>query len=445
VAATYEICIAGGDNGEIKHGVGKERRTALWASRLRGRDAITQRRIRHYALLLAITLWTIAGINLAAPGVLARSGHIKGEDYAHFYLLGRLALEGRTDILYDAGAQARYLGTAIPGAPETYFVPVYGPQVALLYAPFALLPYLPSLALWLATTIAVYLASCFAIWRTLGSLQRYRVELLLLAIGSPALWQLILHGQNSAIALASVTAGWLCLRSSRPALAGLAFGLLFYKPQLGAAAGVVFLLTGQWTVLLGMVTSAVAQLGVASLILGMPSLTAYAEMLRQLPQIAPLLEPKIHLMHSFRAFFALLSIDPRLVLMLALLCSVAAIAAVVRHWKSRIDPDVSFALLLMATVLVSPHTTIYDLVLLAPALLILADRQITSGPSDYLRWSLLASVFVLPLLSTVATLIVVQPLVITLTWLLVDYGRQRSSLTPAPIHGFSQEMTSDAQ
>ncbi len=406
---------------------------------------ITRRRVRHYALLLAVTLWAIAGINLAAPGVLARSGHIKGEDYAHFYLLGRLALEGRTASLYDAGAQARYLGTAIPGAPETYFVPVYGPQVALLYAPFALLPYLPSLALFLATSIALYLASCFAIWRTLRSLQRYRVEVALLALGSPALWQLLLHGQNSAIALASVTAGWLCLRSSRPALAGMALGLLFYKPQLAAAAAVVFLFTGQWTVLLGMFTSAVAQLGLASLFLGWPPLAAYAQMLRQLPQIAPLLEPKMHMMHSYRAFFTLLSIDARLVLVLSLLCSVATLAVVVRHWKSAIDPDVSFALLLIATVLVSPHTTVYDLVLLAPALLILADRQIKDMTPHHLRWCLLASVFLLPLTSSIASVIFVQPLVVGLAWLLADHARQRPSVTPTSAGGFSHEVTYDAQ
>jgi alpha-1,2-mannosyltransferase len=377
--------------------------------------------------------------------VLARSGHIKGEDYAHFYLLGRLALEGRTDSLYDAGAQARYLTKAIPGAPETYFVPVYGPQVALLYAPFALLPYLPSLAVFLAASIALYLASCYAIWRTLGSLHRYRIEIGLLALGSPALWQLILHGQNSAIALACVTAGWLCLRSHRPALAGIAFGLLFYKPQLAAAAGVVFLLTGQWTVLLGMVTSAVAQLGCASLILGMPSLTAYTQMLRQLPQIAPLLEPKVHMMHSYRAFFALLSIDARWVLVLSLLCSIATIAVVVRHWKAAVDPDVSFALLLIASVLVSPHTTVYDLVLLAPALLILADRQLRDMTPHYLRWCLLASVFLLPLTSSIASVIFVQPLVVSLTWLLFDQGTQRPSLTPSGAGSFRHEVTSHAQ
>ena len=202
----------------------------------------------------------MAAVNMAAPGVVARSGHLKGEDYSHFYVLGRLAHEGRVAWLYDTAAQARYLPTAIPGAPTTYFIPVYGPQVALFFQPFASVPYLPSLALWTIASAALYLGSCFGVWRRLERLRPYRTEVAILAIGSPALWQLILHGQNSAVAVASLTGGWLCLRARRHVLAGLALGLRFYKPQLALAAVVAQALTGRWVVVASMAACTLIQL-----------------------------------------------------------------------------------------------------------------------------------------------------------------------------------------
>ena len=383
--------------------------------------------MRRIAVSLAIGRWGVLAINMMSPGVIARNGHFKGEDYSHFYVLGRLAREGRVEYLYDMAEQGRYMATAIPGAPLTYFVPVYGPQVALAFSPLAAMPYLPSLALWSAITIAVYFACCGAVTRVCPMLRDRKRDIALLLMASPALWQLVVHGQNSIVALGAVTIGWLWLKKGRFFLSGLAFGLLFYKPQLGIALAVALIFTWRWQVLAGMAASAAAQLSVAAIFLGSESVEAYARMVMRLPQLAPALEPKPFLLHSFHSFFSGIGPLTPYAVALSLVCSTAVLVRAIAHWRSMKDPDISFAVLLIATLLISPHTSVYDLVLLTPSLLLIVDRMLTAKTDRGLDWVLVATAFGLPLFPGAALYLYIQPSVICLTWLLF-----RTSRLPVP-------------
>ena len=55
------------------------------------------------------------------------------------------------------------------------------------------------------------------------------------------------------------------------------------------------------------------------------------------------------------------------------LSTVVVVALAFRAWQGARSLEVRFAALLLASVLVAPHLTIYDLVILAPALLLLAN------------------------------------------------------------------------
>jgi Glycosyltransferase family 87 len=393
-----------------------------------------EQRIRRIAVALAIATWGVLAVNLASPGVVALNGHLKGEDYSHFYVLGRLVLEGRSDLLYDTVEQSAYLKTAIPGAPTMYFVPVYGPHVALAFAPLAFVSYLPSLAIWSVLTALVYFACCAAIVRRCPQLAMHRRNVAILVAASPGLWQLIVHGQNSALALLSLTGGWLLLQRGRTLAAGLTFGLVFYKPQLGLAIGFACLLTRHWRVLVGTGISVIAQIAGAWLVFGTTVMRDYLDMLERLPQIATLLEPKPYLLHSFRGFFAMI-VPGNAALILSMGCSIAILALVTRLWRSGRDSEVTFAALMIAALLISPHTSVYDLALLTPALLILADRTLAaearSGEVDTLGWVLIASAFLVPLLPMISQYLHVQPSVVCLSWLLVR-ASVGSSQSPVP-------------
>jgi len=48
----------------------------------------------------------------------------------------------------------------------------------------------------------------------------------------------------------------------------------------------------------------------------------------------------------------------------------------IQCWRSRAPLNLRYSVLLLATVLVAPHLTVYDLVILAPAFLLLGDWAI---------------------------------------------------------------------
>lgn len=56
-----------------------------------------------------------------------------------------------------------------------------------------------------------------------------------------------------------------------------------------------------------------------------------------------------------------------------LISAVVVMAWTILVWKRSQDWALRFSLLLLATVLVAPHLTVYDLVILAPAFLLLSD------------------------------------------------------------------------
>ena len=110
---------------------------------------LTEKRIRIHGLLLALCIWTVYAVTMSPPGLLDRNGLVKGTDFLHFYTLGRLASQGREDLLYDMRAQAELTRTLVPQAPNSLYVPLYGPQISLLFAPFAQLSYGWALIAWL--------------------------------------------------------------------------------------------------------------------------------------------------------------------------------------------------------------------------------------------------------------------------------------------------------
>src|SRR5262249_40850824 len=142
------------------------------------------------AILLSFTyiftVWT--------PTVLDRAGSVKGWDFPQFYVLGELVAQGRLEAVSDGtalGAQARR--DVSPTLAKSTFVPVYGPQIALLFAPLAGLSYLGALRCWIGLSILLYAICCVTLWRACASLKAHAMSVGILAIGSPALFFLVCY------------------------------------------------------------------------------------------------------------------------------------------------------------------------------------------------------------------------------------------------------------
>jgi len=393
------------------------------------RPWLNTRRLRAQGLALAICLWGTCAWIMTAPGVVGRNGLLKGTDFLHFYTLGSLALEHRGADLYDTTAQSKLAAQRVPEAGTLFFVALYGPQASLLFAPLAALPYGTALALWLIVSALLYGLSCYAIWKTCSNLQREGWLVLLLALAYPPLFHLIVWGQSSALALACFTAAYLGLRADRNFLAGLAIGCLMIKPQLGLAAAFIFVAARERRVVAGALVSALANMLPGWAFYGTPVLRSYFAQLGHSPELMRQLEPRLYQTHSLRALWALLLPWPQVAFWMYAASAVAVLYVAYRCWEGVASLELRFSVLLLATVLVSPHLTVYDLVILAPAFLLLADW----AEGKWFRWPwlgwLLYFTYLLPLAGPAARWAHLQLSVLSMTALLWVIYRNPSSAT----------------
>jgi len=370
----------------------------------RSTSFLTARRLRAHGLIVALSLWSVYTWNMATPGLFDRAGNLKGTDFLHFYTLGSLALAHRGADLYSLPAQSQLVAQRVPPAAGIRYLPLYPPQVSMFFAPFARLSYPYALILWITVSSLIYGLCSYGVWRACPNLRSHKLTVLILALAFPAFWHLIAWGQTSALALACFTLAFFALRAQRELLAGLAIGCLILKPQLAIAAAIVFLVTLRWKLIAGALLSAAAQLTAAWLYYGLGPLRDWMSMLRNLPNQLPLFEPRLYQTHSLRTFWTMLIPWPSVSLPLYLITALVVSALTIACWRSRLPLSLRYSALLLATVLLAPHLTVYDLAILAPAFLLLSDWIVTQpdhSAAPHLKL-LLYLAFLLPLLGPLA-------------------------------------------
>ncbi|HLZ43932.1 MAG TPA: glycosyltransferase family 87 protein [Candidatus Sulfotelmatobacter sp.] len=401
-----------------------------------GRTWLTARRLRAHGMLLGLVLWSVYLWTLATPGWRDRNGNLKGTDFLHFYTLGCLAAEHRGADLYDMNAPSALAAQRVPDAAGIRYLPLYPPQVSILFAPLAHFSYGSALAIWWGFGTVIYGVSCFAVWRVCPELRNCSWTVALLAVAFPAFFYLIAWGQTAALALAFFTLAFLLLRQRRAFLAGLAFGCLAFKPQLGLAVAVVFVAVGAWRIVAGAVLSAAAQLSAGVFYYGMEPLRTWLRMLSGVRRVLPWFEPRPYQTHCLRTFWSMILPWQSVSFALYVISALLVLGVTVTIWLRPVPLSLRYSALLLATILVAPHLTVYDLVILAPAVLLVADWLLTVNSAAATRrmGSLVYLIYVLPLLGPLARWTHVQLSVIAMVALLyfivlASYGRQGKALT----------------
>lgn len=390
---------------------------------------LTPRRLRAHGLIVGVVLWSIYLWTMTTPGLRDRNGNLKGTDFLHFYTLGLIAREHRAPELYDMKVQSELAARHVPQASGLPYLPLYPPQTSILFAPLAHLSYAHALVVWWMVSAILYFLCCYWVWRTCPNLQTHRVTVAILAAAFPALFHLIAWGQTSALALACFTGTYLSLRSKRQFLAGIVVGCLAFKPQLALAGAVVFIAAGAGKVVIGATLSGLAQFLVGVLYYGSQAFHDWLWMLRNLRSALPVLEPKIYQTYCLRTFWSMLIPIPGLALVLYALSAALLLGITILLWRRPSMPlSVRFSALLFATVLVAPHLTVYDLVILAPALLLLPDWLISVPMNDVKSniGTALYCAYLFPV-APIAWLVHVQPAVIAMSAVIFLLWRQSRS------------------
>lgn len=309
-----------------------------------------------FFLMLEISYLVVSAVPITLDPPRDFDGYAFGRDFVNVWMGGRIALAGGPATWFDFNVYNDAL-KAMFGAdfPPHYWS--YPPHLLLFTWPFGLLPYLPAYALWCIVGLALYVAA--------AANGDYRREHLLFLATAPGVAICVFFGQNGFFTAALLIAGLTNLER-RPLLAGVMFGILTVKPQLGLLLPFMLILTGRWRTIAATLVTVSALIAVTSALYGIDIWAAYLDKVTPQQNWLLLNASGLLLAMVSSAFAAarMLGLPVEAAWVVQAVVSAAAVAAVIwTYWRRR-DPALSTALLVTASFLVTPWARTYDLVVL---------------------------------------------------------------------------------
>lgn len=204
-------------------------------------------------LLLAALAAALLGVLCTGEGARIATGRLGG-DFAEFYGAGRIVASGNLLGLYDKDvqreAQRDLMPDSGPGRDNTFVPYAYPPQVALAYGLIARLPYRAAFIVQTAFSAACLLLAAWLLRASSPPSSRQVLAMLAAMVFYYPVLRALLGGQNTPLAILLVAAAFAASWRGRDWLAGLALGLLLFKPQYGLTLLGLQALGGRWRTLL---------------------------------------------------------------------------------------------------------------------------------------------------------------------------------------------------
>jgi len=358
--------------------------------------------VLHLAWFCASGYRNIAGID----GVLYPDGTPVGGDFINLWSAAKLVIAGRFEDIYLVERFMGHQGSITGGADIGLRLWAYPPHSLLLAWPFGFLGYYPALAVWSVLGLAVLLAGALRL-----GFDRLETAIILTC---PATVLNLYYGQTGSLATGLLLLA-LSARPGRDAVSIGAAALLTVKPQAGFLLPLLWASQRRWG-LIALTALATAGLVVLSaIVFGFSPWRDYLG--DTLPTLSALENrgsgPFMNMIPSAFMAMRILTGDSTLAIIVHALFA-AAVAAVLIFRLLRVkDKERSWALLLVATALMTPYLHNYDLaMLLCGALLVLRHRQRIAA--SFQGQSLVLAAWALPQLVTIlnASGMPVSPLVI---------------------------------
>jgi hypothetical protein len=309
------------------------------------------------ALLLAFELGMFLFLVAGTHGWIVPLDKPTTTDFVSFYAAGSLANAGTPALAYDHAAHLA-AEEVVVGAGIGYQYFNYPPVFMLLCAVLARLPYLVAFALFEGGTLLLYL---FVARRILGD--RSAAALVVLLAFPIVFWNFGL-GQNAFLTAALFGAATLLI-DRRPAVAGLLFGALCYKPQFGLMIPLALAAAGQWRAFAAAAASAAALVLVSIAMFGVDTWRSFIDTVVASPTMY----------QSGRILFAgmanvfggarVLGAEAGFAYGLQAIATLSAGIIVVVVWRRRLSLPTRAAVLAAATVVAAPLVLLYDLMLAA--------------------------------------------------------------------------------
>ena len=382
---------------------------------LRSGAWLTRERMRLVAMaVLAAALIGAVFLVVTSDGRNDRFGRPLGTDFSNVYAAGTYVLDGEATAPFDPPRQyARE--QAIFGKDTPFYGWHYPPFFLGLAALLALMPYGLALAVWQGVTLGLYLWAIRAILSlTLPCVGKGRAlkrrgrgaqhnagirhphpatfarrppppgggedSWLLLALAFPAVFINLGHGHNGFLTAALFAAGLLLQLDRRPWLAGILFGCLAYKPQFGLLIPLVLAASGRWRAFAAATVTVVVLALAVTLAFGVDVWSAFLASTKFTRTVV--LEHGDTGWHKIQSVFSVVRMwggSIPLAYAAQIVTTLLVAASLVWLWRSRAAFALKAAALVIGTVLATPYSLDYDLMLLAPAIAFLAADGMQRG------------------------------------------------------------------
>jgi len=338
----------------------------------------------------AIARWlAILSLTVIATGVAVNFRYPYLMDFLSYWAAAALVVSGHSADAYDVALhhavqeQAFAFDTRMPFA--------YPPPYLLVILPFGFLSYWAAASSWICATLSLYAAA----------VRRWMPGFVAHAIAFPPVAVCGIVGQNGFLT-AALYIGGTSLLAKQPFLAGAILGLLVIKPQLGLLLPLAFVAGREWRAFAGAAASVAGLILLSLLAFGLAPWKGFYGMAGLAGSIATHGLVGWYKMASVFSSLRLAGVPEPIAMVIHATCAASAAVLVWRLWRRTTDSGARAAILVPASVLVSPYLFIYDQVVLVVSFYWLLRNQANHG--------LLLALFLLPL-ATLAQFWLVDPII----------------------------------
>jgi arabinofuranan 3-O-arabinosyltransferase len=402
----------------------------LWRSIFRDADWLTAERILHITVIYAVARLLLFVVELwlhTKPEISEIINWPLGEDFTNFWSGAQLAFHGHPKTVYDF-AQFLQFEQAHTRPFSQFRWYAYPPVTLLLTAPLIAFSYLPGYVFWLlaGTGLCFFLFSRALSWQLA----------LLATIAMPATFYNAIAGQNGQFT-AALLAGGILLLDRRPIIAGILFGMLSYKPQLGILLPFVLLAGRHWRCLLSAIAAVIVLCAVTTALFGMEIWAEYLKVaplnrmimeLGRIPDMGLGIYREGSFWHRLPTVFSALrsaGMAPLWAYIGQGISSAIALLMTLTVWRGKADQKIKGAVLIIGTFLATPYAWDYDMIVLGFAVVWLWQDGVRTGFFPWEKFVLASALAMTACSATVGrhTGIIIAPIFL---WMVFWFATKRA-------------------
>lgn len=336
-----------------------------------------------YIFLISYTFFINSESNIRA--------FLLSADFRAFYTAGSMLRNGQIAHLYTIQEEYKWQQTFAPELQNLqYLMPFRNPPfVAAVFLPFAFLPYPTAYFLWTGINFGVFIYLLHVIFDLLPVKHFSTKSIIgLSTLAFYPIWITITIGQVSLFITLAFLAAFRSIQKKELFTAGCWLALLLIKPQYLLIPIIFLVWKKQWSILSGLIFFSIILTVISILTSGISGLYNYFISLIPVFQMREFYSLAPDSMHTIRGLITLIVPEPKnLQTFLWLISDIFLVLSgwyMLRKAKIGADSSISWAIIILLSILISPYTNFQDLSLIVAVFFIIwpivYERQKITSP-----------------------------------------------------------------